>query len=196
MLHLQLIVHLLPLPKFSYLALLLGLMSPIVLQKGLKDELQATLSIFETPAEPSSDVNVIVIIIMLLLIIIDYRELKKGSKIWVLFFIRVSIIRNRCLLTSLGEKIVSESLIFVADVVKHYSRGEARDHVAELAMPVEHSEYFELSIRHYEEVVLILLLGEVELLVERLEPTALLALELYILLEKDPPVVPSIHEML
>jgi hypothetical protein len=74
MLHLKLIVHLLPLPKFSYLALLLGLMSPIVLQKGLKDELQPTLSIFETPAEPSSDVNIIVIIIKLLLIIIDYRE--------------------------------------------------------------------------------------------------------------------------
>ena len=100
------------------------------------------------------------------------------------------------LLTSLGEKIVSKSLIFVADVVKHYSRGEPRYHVSELAMPVEHAKYLELSIRHYEEVVLILLLGEVELRVERLEPTALLALELYILLEKDPPVVPSIHEML
>ena len=63
-------------------------------------------------------------------------------------------------------------------------------------MSVEHSEYLEFCIRHYEEVVLILLLGEVELRVERLEPTALLALELYILLEKDPPVVPRIHEML
>jgi len=54
--------------------------------------------------------------------------------------------------------------------------------VSELAMPVEHSEYFELSIRYYEEVVLILLLGEVELRVECLKPSAFLALELYILL--------------
>ena len=86
------------------------------------------------------------------------------------------------LLTSLGEKIVSKSLIFVADVVKHYSRGEPRYHVAELAMPVKHAKYLELSIRHNEKVVLILLLGEVELSVECLEPTALLALKLYILL--------------
>jgi hypothetical protein len=54
--------------------------------------------------------------------------------------------------------------------------------VAELAMPVEHSEYLELSIRHNEEVVLILLLGEVKLRVECLEATSLLALELYVLL--------------
>ena len=86
------------------------------------------------------------------------------------------------LLTSFSEKIVSKSLIFVTNVVKHYSRGEPGDHVSELAMPVEHSEYFELSIRYYEEVVLILLLGEVELRVECLEPPALLALKLYILL--------------
>jgi hypothetical protein len=77
---------------------------------------------------------------------------------------------------------VSESLIFVADVVKHYPLGEPRDHVAELAMPVEHSEYLELSIRHNEEVVLILLLGEVKLRIERLEATSLLALELYVVL--------------
>jgi hypothetical protein len=86
------------------------------------------------------------------------------------------------LLTSFGDKIVSESLIFVANIVKHYSLGKPRDHVAEFAMPVEHTEYLELSIRHNEEVVLILLLGEVELRVERLEPAALLALELYFLL--------------
>ena len=86
------------------------------------------------------------------------------------------------LLTSFSDKIVSESLIFVADVVKHYPLGKPRDHVAELAMPVEHSEYLELSIRHYEEVVLILLLGEVKLRVDCLEPSSFLTLELYVLL--------------
>jgi hypothetical protein len=54
--------------------------------------------------------------------------------------------------------------------------------VAELAMPVEHAEYLELSIRHNEKVILILLLGEVELRVDCLEPSSFLALELYVLL--------------
>ena len=77
---------------------------------------------------------------------------------------------------------MSKSLIFVADVVKHYSLGEPGDHVAELAMPFEHAKYLELSIRHNEKVVLILLLGEVELRVDCLEPSSFLALELYVLL--------------
>ncbi len=68
--------------------------------------------------------------------------------------------------------------------------------MAELAMPVEHSEYLELSIRHYKEVVLILLLGEVELRVGRFEAATLFALELDVLLEKDTTVAPRIHEML
>ena len=91
---------------------------------------------------------------------------------------------------------MSESLILVPYVVEHYSLCEPGDHVAELAMPVEHSEYLELSIRHNEEVVLILLLGEVELRVGRFEAATLLALELDVLLEKDPTVAPCIHEML
>ena len=68
--------------------------------------------------------------------------------------------------------------------------------MAEFSVPVEHSEYLEFCIRHYEEVVLVLLLGEVELCVERFEASAFLALKLYLLLKKDPPVVPRIHEML
>ena len=54
--------------------------------------------------------------------------------------------------------------------------------MAKFSVPVENSEYLEFCIRNYEEVVLILLLGKVELGVERFEAAAFLALELNLLL--------------
>jgi hypothetical protein len=67
--------------------------------------------------------------------------------------------------------------------------------VTELTMSIEYPKDLEFSVRYDEEIILILLFRQIVIRVQCFKSSALLALELDILLSQDPPVSDGIDKM-